>query len=239
MQTRETQNQQKSQKSEESAQATTGQNATQRAITHQPSGEGLARPLGYERGWGPFRLLSRMFEDIDRMLGLDTEPAPGWSPFGALAPRPGWGEMRSLFRPEVEVFERDNKLVVRADLPGIDEKDINVKVDEGVLTISGERKQDVEEKREGYYRSERSYGYFERSVALPEGVDPNQVEARFNSGVLEIEAPVPEQRRRGRTVPIAGGEKTAGALEAAAGKGSVETGTKQSRQTSEQQKRAH
>jgi HSP20 family protein len=126
-----------------------------------------------------------------------------------------------MFRPQVEVFERDNKLIVRADLPGLQEQDVKVEVDEGVLTISGERKNDFEEKREGYFHSERSYGYFQRSVRLPEGIDLNQIQARFDSGVLEVEAPIPEQKPKGRNVPITGGQQqqqqpTAGATQAGA-----------------------
>ncbi len=191
--------------------ATTGQNVpAQRGITQQQAGQrGMSRGHGYTREWGPFGLLSRMFEDIDRAFGLGFDRGIG----------PGRGEgQRTMFRPQVEVFERDNKLIVRADLPGLQEQDVKVEVDEGVLTISGERKNDFEEKREGYFHSERSYGYFQRSVRLPEGIDLNQIQARFDSGVLEVEAPIPEQKPKGRNVPITGAQqqKTAGATQAGA-----------------------
>jgi HSP20 family protein len=214
MRTNGNQDQGRAQPKPQSTQATTGQNVpAQRGITQQQQGQrGLSRGQGYAREWGPFGLLSRMFEDIDRAFGLDFDRGIGL----------GRGEgQRSMFRPQVEVFERDNKLIVRADLPGLQEQDVKVEVDEGVLTISGERRNDFEEKREGYFHSERSYGYFQRSVRLPEGIDLNQIQARFDSGVLEVEAPIPEQKPKGRNVPITGAQQqpqqqqpTAGATQA-------------------------
>ena len=110
----------------------------------------------------------------------------------------------SVWSPEVEVFERDGQLVVRADLPGLKREDIKVNIDENVITIEGERKQQHEENREGLYRSERSYGRFYRSIPLPEGVDPETANANFDNGVLEIRLAAPErQKRKARTIEIA------------------------------------
>ena len=97
-------------------------------------------------------------------------------------------------------------MVVRADLPGISPDDVQIDVEDGVLTISGERRNTNEDRQEGFYRSERSYGTFARSIALPDGVDEDQVNARYEHGVLEVTIPLPQQQRqRGRRVQIQGG----------------------------------
>src|SRR5436305_850953 len=82
---------------------------------------------------------------------------------------------QSLWAPQMEVFQRANELVVRADIPGVAPDDVQIDIEDGVLTISGERRQTNEDRQEGFYRSERSYGTFARSIALPEGVDEEQV----------------------------------------------------------------
>lgn len=102
----------------------------------------------------------------------------------------------SLFRsggaeaalPSVDVRENSNALTIEADLPGLDEKDVSVTLVNGVLTIRGERKDEREEKNENYYLSERSFGSFERSLRLPESIDEDKIEARFDKGVLTIVA---------------------------------------------------
>jgi HSP20 family protein len=93
--------------------------------------------------------------------------------------------------PDVEVITEHNELLVRADLPGIDPKDVNVEVTEEALIIRGERKKEFEEKKGGYYRSERVYGHFYRAIPLPEGAIGEGAKATFVKGVLEIRLPVP------------------------------------------------
>jgi HSP20 family protein len=96
--------------------------------------------------------------------------------------------------PEIEVFEKNGRFNVRADLPGLTRNDVKVNVVEGMLTLEGERKKETETRREGYYRSERSYGTFYRAVPLPKGGKVDQIEATFKNGVLEISLPLaPEQ----------------------------------------------
>jgi HSP20 family protein len=109
-------------------------------------------------------------------------------------------EMNQLV-PRIEVEQRGGDLVVRADLPGLKAEDINVTVDRGMLTISGERRQENREEREGFIRSEVSYGTFYRTIPLPEGADENRVEATFRNGVLEITIPLSE-REQGRKVQV-------------------------------------
>lgn len=95
------------------------------------------------------------------------------------------------FIPTADVFARNGDLVVRMDLPGMDSKDINVKLESGVLAVTGERKLDREVKDTGYYRKETSYGFFERHVSLPKGVKENEIKAEYDNGVLEITIPRP------------------------------------------------
>jgi HSP20 family protein len=85
--------------------------------------------------------------------------------------------------------------VLRADLPGLSEEDVNIEVEDRVLTISGERKAEHELSKEGYHRVERAFGSFSRALTLPEGIDPDAVAATFDRGVLEVRIPKPEQRK--------------------------------------------
>jgi HSP20 family protein len=93
--------------------------------------------------------------------------------------------------PEIDVFEKDNRLITRIDLPGLKKEDVKVEVTDGYLAISGERKGEAEETKENYYRCEREYGTFYRTVPLPEGVTYNDVKATFSDGVLDVSVPLP------------------------------------------------
>jgi HSP20 family protein len=116
---------------------------------------------------------------------------------------------RSAWSPTIEVFERDNRLVTKVDLPGLKKEDVKVEVTDNQLTISGERKREVEEKKKNVYRSEREYGSFYRSVPLPEGVKIEDVKATFADGVLEVSVPLPVRPQpRARKVEIQEPAKT-------------------------------
>jgi HSP20 family molecular chaperone IbpA len=106
--------------------------------------------------------------------------------------------------PQFETFRRGDKLVVRADIPKGKKDEIRVEVDNGILTISSEhREQHEEEEHDGFFRSERTYGMFYRAIPLPEGIDADQIDASFNDGVLEICFPAPKQEQtRTRRVPV-------------------------------------
>jgi HSP20 family molecular chaperone IbpA len=101
---------------------------------------------------------------------------------------------RRFWSPDVEIEERDGTMIVRADPPGLTKNDVKVDVSEETLTIEGERKRVEEKKGEGYYRSERSYGRFHRSIALPEGAKPETAKASFANGVLEVTVEVPARK---------------------------------------------
>ena len=110
--------------------------------------------------------------------------------------------------PPVDLVEAEDHFVLKADLPGLSEGDVSIELEDNVLTVSGERKAEHEDKREGYVRVERAYGAFRRSLTLPEGVDPEGVAASFDKGVLEVRIPKPEERKP-RRVAIQVGDRPA------------------------------
>jgi HSP20 family protein len=97
--------------------------------------------------------------------------------------------------PAVDMFDDDDKIVIKAELPGMDKKDISVDIENRVLTLSGERNYDNEVKEDNYYRRERAYGRFKRAFNLPADVDSDQIKADFKDGVLKVEIPKPEEQK--------------------------------------------
>jgi HSP20 family protein len=122
--------------------------------------------------------LDRPFAEFFRTL---TGPWP-FRPLFALAPG-------KHFMPTADVFARNGDMVVKLDLPGVEPKDIHVKLEEGELIVTGERKSDKEVKEEGYYRKESSYGLFERHMSVPKGIKDSEIKAEYVNGVLEISMP--------------------------------------------------
>jgi HSP20 family protein len=125
--------------------------------------------------------------------------------FEGPAPASGGTATARRWIPAMDLVETEDDFVLRADLPGLDENDVNIELEDNVLTISGQRKGEHEDRKEGYYRVERSSGSFSRSLTLPEGVDPEKVTARFDKGVLEVRIPKPEQRKPRKVTISAGG----------------------------------
>jgi HSP20 family protein len=117
--------------------------------------------------------------------------------------------------PPVDLVEADDHFVLKADLPGLSESDVSIEVQDGTLTISGERRSEEESKERGWYRIERSFGSFRRSLTLPDGVDPDGIAASFDRGVLEVRIPKPEERKP-RRVEITAGNGSAPAVEGTA-----------------------
>jgi HSP20 family molecular chaperone IbpA len=118
----------------------------------------------------------------------------------------------NMWNPQLETFQRGDELVIRADLPGLKKEDVNVEVTDDAIVISGERRDESVEDREGFYHSERSYGSFYRSIPLPEGTIGDNAKANFKDGVLEITMPAPpREAARGRRIEIGEGtsERTA------------------------------
>jgi len=158
-----------------------------------------ALPFAGTFALSPFSVMRRMMEDLDRMFE-DFGFARG---LGGSAAATGGLERGGLavdWTPAIEMFERDGQLVVRAELPGLSADDVRIEItNDGSLAIEGERRWEMEAEEEGgLYRSERIYGRFSRVIALPDDVDVDRAQARFENGVLEISLPLSEQSQRRR-----------------------------------------
>ena len=144
--------------------------------------------------WEPVRELNTLQSEMNRLFNTI---------FDTPVPNETAGVRRWI--PAMDLVETDNDFVLRADLPGVAEGDVNIELEDNVLTVSGERKSEHEERKEGYYRVERASGSFSRALTLPEGVDPDRVTAKFEHGVLEVRIPKPEQRKPRKVAISAGG----------------------------------
>jgi HSP20 family protein len=107
--------------------------------------------------------------------------------------------------PEMDLVETDEHYLLKADLPGMKQGDVGIEFNDGTLTISGERNAEYDRKEKGFFRLERSFGKFSRSLTLPDGVDPDKIHAGFRDGVLEVTIPKPEQRKP-RRIEVANGD---------------------------------
>lgn len=147
----------------------------------------------------PFALLRRMTSEFDRIFD-----EPIFAGFRLPAMRARLLDEGVEWTPRIEVFEKENRLVTRVDLPGMKKEDVKVEVTDGQLAISGTRTREVEEKKDQFYRSEREYGSFYRAVPLPDGVGLEDVKATYNNGVLEVSVPLPAraQEQKPREVKI-------------------------------------
>jgi HSP20 family protein len=151
--------------------------------------------------WEPFRELATLQNEVNRLFNTAFDaPVPGGNGGSGAARR---------WMPAMDLVETGDHFVLRADLPGLSEDDVKIEVEDGVLTVSGERRSEHEAKGEGYHRVERAFGAFSRSLTLPRGVDADAVEAAFDKGVLEVRIPKPEERKPRRiTIGATGGQKT-------------------------------
>ena len=170
------------------------------AVVKNPKKEVPVKPLlGFETPFfrgnffavNPFALMRQFTEEMDRLFG----PAPRASTEVA------------AWTPAIEVKEKEGKLLVTAELPGVNKEDVKVHIDGDVLVVEGERKEEKEEKREGYYHSERSYGTFYRSIQLPKDAKLDLTAAEFTNGVLAITIPIPKEEVKRQEVPIQEGAK--------------------------------
>jgi HSP20 family protein len=132
----------------------------------------------------PARELQSFQQEVNRLFGSLFDSPTGTNRASAAR----------RFVPAVDLVEEDERYVLRADLPGVREQDVKVEVKDNVLTVSGERHSEQQEREQGYRRVERTSGSFSRSLVLPEGVDPTQVQARIEHGVLEVSVPKPAER---------------------------------------------
>jgi HSP20 family protein len=166
---------------------------TEDKASQHPVASDLWRPLEKLR-----QQVDHLFDEFNRGSGL--------SPFsrGLFDVEPFWRrELIGHGLPAVDITEKDKSFEITAELPGMDQKNIELKLSNGNLIIKGEKKEDKEEKRKGYYLSERHYGSFERVFNLPKGVDAEKIEASFSKGVLSISLPKkPEAMKADKVVPI-------------------------------------
>lgn len=154
-------------------------------------GREIARQEGQGGGvmpWRPFAEIARVEREMDRMLG------------GFLGGRAGslFNEMSNLGirEPAVDLYEQNDEIVVKAELPGLDADDIEVSITDHLLVLRGEKRKEEEVNERDYYRSERVYGEFVRTVPLPAEADPEKVTATINNGVLEIHLPKSEEAKK-------------------------------------------
>ena len=132
--------------------------------------------------WEPMRELNTLQTEMNRLFNTYFDEGSK-------------GQNDRRWAPAVDLLEREDSLVLKADLPGLSEDDVRIEVRDNVLTIAGERNTDLEEKQNGYYRVERAYGSFARSLSLPPGVEADAIKASFDKGVLEVTIPKPEERK--------------------------------------------
>ncbi|MCW3066615.1 MAG: Hsp20/alpha crystallin family protein [Solirubrobacterales bacterium] len=148
--------------------------------------------------WEPVREINSIQQEMNRLFNtfFDT-PAAGAS---------GPDQRGRRWIPAMDLVERADHFVLEVDLPGLTEADVKVELEDNVLTISGDRKQDEQRRADGYYRLERAFGSFSRSLTLPEGIDAEGVSASFENGVLEVRVPKPEERKPRRVAISVGGD---------------------------------
>lgn len=143
---------------------------------------------------GTQTLMQRLSEDIDRVFGDFFGSRTLANRFSAFGETTRW--------PEIEAFQRGDKFVIRADVPGLNKDDIRVEVLDNELCISGERRSETERNEGDYYARERSYGSFCRTVVLPAGAKTESASASFDKGVLQIEIEIPTQSARSRRIEV-------------------------------------
>ncbi len=155
--------------------------------------------------WEPARELQSIQQEMNRLFGTAFD-----------AQVSGNGGAGRRWIPAMDLVEEDDRFVLRADLPGMGESDVDVELEDNVLTISGNRKAEHEERKDGYYRIERASGNFARSLTLPEGIDPESIRAHFDKGVLEVAIPKPEERKPRKVAINVGGRDNNNVIEGSA-----------------------
>jgi len=118
-----------------------------------------------------------------------------WFGYGRLPTVFGGAEVDRLLKPALDVAETEHSYVVRAELPGVNKEDVTITIEDGVLTIAGEKKREEEHKDQSWHRVERSYGSFQRTLSLPKGVDGDKAEAAYKDGILTVELPKHDQAK--------------------------------------------
>ena len=155
--------------------------------------------------WEPLRELSSLQHEMNRLFN---------TVFDAPSSANGNGNVARRWVPAMDLLETEEHFVLRADLPGMSEDDVKIELEDNVLTVSGERRSEAGDQQEGFYRVERSFGTFARSLTLPKGIDAEAVTASFDRGVLEVRVPKPEERKPRRISIAVGDAETPKTIEA-------------------------
>jgi HSP20 family protein len=173
-------------------------------VIDQPTSAGATPATSLMQAWRPFDTLRR---EVDRLFDDFT-----LNPFRLPLRRPAfdlepfWSADSWLAQPAIDLVERDNAFELTAEMPGLDEKNIEVNVANGVLTVKGQKEEDKVEKKEDFHLRERRFGSFVRSVLLPETVDAEKIEASFKNGVLKVTLPKkPEAQKPTKKIEVKGG----------------------------------
>ena len=161
--------------------------------------------------WEPLRERSSLQNEMNRLFNTVAD-----------APSGNAGTLRR-WMPAMDLVENDDHYVLRADLPGMRQEDVSIEFEDNVLSISGERKAEHEDRKEGFYRVERAFGSFSRTLTLPKGIDPEAISAGFDNGVLEVRIPKPEESKP-RRISIGVGEGRA-TIEGTGSDRAVESGS--------------
>ncbi len=141
--------------------------------------------------WDPFRELSTLQEGMNRL-------------FEEILPTSGKKQEElheGTFYPAVDIYEEDNGITLKAELPGMKKEDVHVEMNDGVITLKGERKMETDEKKNNYRRIERDYGSFHRSFTLPDTVDRDKIKAHYKEGILELTLPRAEEPKL-KSIPV-------------------------------------
>jgi HSP20 family protein len=184
----------------------------QSSSLQQKGRSGLGRDL-YSPGFGgglfsssPFALLREMTDLMDRT----------WGGTGSRSSHTG-SHGGTMWSPALEVCQQENEMKIWADLPGLDPKDVKLEIDNDQIVIQGERKQEHNEEREGWHRSERVYGSFYRAIPLPEGARADDIKAEFRNGVLEVNVPLEQPKSTKRQIQIQSGGSSSGSTGSSTG----------------------
>jgi HSP20 family protein len=177
---------------------THNQSQSQQGETQRSENRGMSRRGEYYPSrdvWGlnPFSMFRRLSDEMDRAFA---------STFGLGREFGERGLEHGIWSPPIEVRERNNNVEICAELPGMSKDDVKVECTEEGIILEGEKRREEERNEGGVHRSERSYGHFYRLIPLPEGADPDKAKAEFKNGVLTVQVPLSEQKRKSKQIPI-------------------------------------
>ncbi len=165
------------------------QGSGERGLSHRQESSLWRDPWRDMFSFSPFSIMRRMSEEMDRAfsssMGLNR-----------------WSGESGMWNPAVDIRERNGNIEITAELPGMNKEDVHVECTDEGLIIQGEKRRESQKEEGGVHRTERSYGRFYRMIPQPEGAQTDQAKAEFKNGVLDVRIPVPEQKQKGRQIPI-------------------------------------